>query len=337
MDVCLYSGRIIAVHRDAYRVTTEIGERTGVLAGRFRHEATRHSDLPAVGDYVCVRLPDGDGAAVVEAVVPRKTVFMRRAAGDRPDDQVIAANIDVVFVMLALDHDFNVRRVERYLAAIWEGGATPVVLLNKADLCDDVETKLDAVRAVAIGVEVHVMSALTAQGVETIQPYLRQGVTTGFVGSSGVGKSTLLNRLLGRDVQATRAVREHDSRGRHTTTHRELFVLPGGASVIDTPGMREFKLGDDGAGIESVFADIEALAVECRFDDCAHGSEPGCAVREAIARGQLDAARLVSYEKLLRELRYQESREDPSAALDRKRRDRQGARAVRAAKAIKGR
>ena len=327
MDVC----RIVAQHRDAYRISTPAGERNGVLAGRLRHETSRHSDLPAVGDFVGIRLSEGDGPAVIDAVLPRRTVLMRRAAGERPDDQIIAANIDIVFVVLGLDHDFNVRRVERYLAAIWEGGATPVVLLNKSDLCDDVGTKLEELRGVAIGVDAHVLSALNAEGLDAIAAYLKDGVTVSFVGSSGVGKSTLLNRLLGRDAQATKDVREHDSRGRHTTTHRQLFVLPGGASVIDTPGMREFQLTDE-AGLESVFADVEALAARCRFADCAHGDEPGCAVRE-----QIDPHRLASYHKLLRELRYEESRVDPAAAAERKRRDREGAKAVRQAKAIKGR
>ena len=326
MDVC----RIIAEYRDAYRITTPTGERNGVLAGRLRHEAVRRSDLPAVGDFVYVRVSDSDGPLVIEAVLPRKTILIRRAAGERPDDQIIAANIDVVFVVLGLDHDFNIRRVERYLAAVWDGGATPVVLLNKSDLCDDVAEKLEALQSAAIGVDVHALSALNAEGLDAVSAYLKDGQTVGFVGSSGVGKSTLLNRLLGRDVQATKDVREHDSRGRHTTTHRQLFVLPGGASVIDTPGMREFQLTDEG-GLGSVFADIEALAAQCRFSDCAHAGEPGCAVRE-----QIDADRLASYHKLLKELRYEESRVDPAAAAERKRRDREGAKAVRQAKKMKG-
>jgi ribosome biogenesis GTPase len=326
----LTPGRIVAEYRDAYRVETDAGERTGTLAGRLRHRAVRRSDLPAVGDFVALRLSDS-GPAVVDAVLPRKTALIRRAAGDRPDDQMIAANIDVVFLMVGLDHDFNVRRVERYLAAVWESGAVPVVLLNKSDVCDALEARIDELQRVAMGVAIHVISALTADGLGALRQYLGEGVTAGVVGSSGVGKSTLLNRLLRLDVQATADVRAHDSRGRHTTTHRELFVLPEGGILIDTPGMREFQISAAGEaeGLESVFADIEELAAQCRFGDCAHGIEPGCAVRDAVERGTLDPDRLASYEKLSKELRYEEARTDPSAAAERKRRGRIGAKAIR--------
>jgi ribosome biogenesis GTPase / thiamine phosphate phosphatase len=327
----LLPGRVVVEHRDAYRIETEPGERFGVLAGRLRHQAGRRSDLPAVGDFVAVRLPGnaGDGPAIVEAVLPRRTALIRRAAGQRPDDQVIAANIDTIFVMIGLDHDFNVRRVERYLAAVWESGATPVVLLNKADLCHDVGQKLGELRAVALGVDVHVVSALTADGIDALAACWREGVTVSFVGSSGVGKSTLLNRLLGRDVQATAGVRAHDSRGRHTTTRRELFVLPQGGLVIDTPGMREFALSDADEGVDTVFADIDRLAARCRFADCTHRGEPGCAVREAAERGEIGTDRLAAYEKLVKELRYEESRENQAAAAERKRQGRIGAKAIR--------
>ena len=326
----LTPGRVVAEHRGAYRIETAAGERAGVLAGRLRHHAEGRLDLPAVGDFVALRLPDGDGSAVVDAVLPRRTALVRRAAGDRPDDQIIAANIDVVFVMTALDHDFNVRRVERYLAAVWESGATPVVLLNKADLCGDVEGRIGDVQRAAIGVDVHAISALMDDGdLLALHRHMQAGVTIGFVGSSGVGKSTLLNRLLGRDVQATAGVREHDSHGRHTTTHRELFVLPDGGLAIDTPGMREFQLSNADSGVDAVFADIEALAAGCRFADCAHQREPGCAVQAAVERGELDGDRLAAYEKLLKELRYEESRDDPSVALERKRQGRIASKAIK--------
>jgi ribosome biogenesis GTPase len=328
----LLPGRVIVEHRDAYRIETERGDQFGALAGRLRHRAERRSDLPAVGDFVAVRLPPdnaSDGPAIIEAVLPRRTAFVRRAAGGRSEDQVIAANIDTVFVMTGLDHDFNLRRVERYLAAVWESGASPVVLLNKADLCEDAGRKVDELRAVAIGVDVHAVSALSADGVDALAAYFRHGVTVGFVGSSGVGKSTLLNRLLGRDVQATARVRTHDSRGRHTTTHRELFVLPQGGLVIDTPGMREFTLSDADEGVGAVFTDIDALAAHCRFADCAHRGEPGCAVRNAVERGEIAADRLASYEKLLKELRYEKSRSNQDAGAERKRQGRIGAKAIR--------
>ena len=325
----LTPGRVVAEHRGAYRIETGAGERAGVLGGRLRHHAAGRLDLPAVGDFVALRLPDGDGSVAVDAVLPRRTAFVRRAAGDRPDDQVIAANIDFVFVMMALDNDFNIRRVERYLAAVWESGASPVVLLNKTDVCDDVAGRVEELRGVAIGVDVHAISALTADDLSALQRYVQPGMTIGFVGSSGVGKSTLLNRLLGRDAQTTAGVREHDSRGRHTTTHRELFVLPQGGLVIDTPGMREFQLSNAEDGVDAVFADIEALAADCRFGDCAHRGEPGCAVRAAIERGDLDAARLEAYEKLLKELRYEESRDDASIALERKRQGRIASKAIK--------
>jgi ribosome biogenesis GTPase len=274
---------------------------------------------------------------VIDAILPRRTAFVRRAAGTRSDDQVIAANVDFVFVMLGLDHDFNVRRVERYLAAVWDSGATPVVLLNKADLAEDLDTRVDDLRLAGTGVAVHAISALHANGLNVLRSYLREGITVGVVGSSGVGKSTLLNRLLGREAQTTADVRAHDSRGRHTTTHRELFVLSEGGIVIDTPGMREFQLsasGDggeysSGGGVETVFGEIERLAERCRFSDCTHEGEPGCAVREAVEQGQLAADRLASYEKLMKELRYEEARSDPSAQGERKRVGRIGAKAAR--------
>jgi ribosome biogenesis GTPase len=328
----LLPGRVVVEHRDAYRIETERGEQFGALAGRLRHRAGRRSDLPAVGDFVAVRLPPdhaSDGPAIIEAVLPRRTAFVRRAAGGGSEDQVIAANIDTVFVMTGVDHDFNLRRVERYLAAVWESGASPVVLLSKADLCEDAGRKVDELRAVAIGVDVHAVSALSADGVDALAVYWRHGATVGFVGSSGVGKSTLLNRLLGRDVQATARVRTHDSRGRHTTTHRELFVLPQGGLAIDTPGMREFTLSDTDEGLGAVFTDIDALAAHCRFADCAHRLEPGCAVRNAVERGEISADRLASFEKLLKELRYEKSRSNQGAAAERKRQGRIGAKAIR--------
>ena len=316
----LAPGRVAIEYRGAYRIHTAAGEISGELAGRLRGRAERRPELPSTGDFVALRLPDGDGPAIVQAVLPRRTVFMRQPAGDRPDGQVIAANIDVVFVMTAFDRDLNPRRLERYLALVWEGGADPVVVLNKADQSGDVEEMLAEVRAVAAtGVPVHAISALTGDGFDAIQPYFTSGVTVGFVGSSGVGKSTLLNRLLGQNVQPTREVRAQDSRGRHTTTSRQMFVLPQGGIIIDTPGMRELQLLNAEDGVGAVFADIAALAATCRFADCGHQHEPGCGVREAIDRGELSADRLAAYEKLGAELRHTRSRVDRAAAEQRTR------------------
>lgn len=258
----LAPGRVVSEHRGVCRAETANGELTAEIAGRLRHHVERRSGLPAVGDFVALRLPDGEGSAIIQAVLPRNTAFVRKAAGARLDGQVIAANIDTVFIVMALDHDFNLRRLERYLVLIWEGGADPVILLNKADLCGAVESSRLRVQQVAPGVSVHVLSALTAAGLAGLEPHLQRGVTIGFVGSSGAGKSTLLNQLLGREAQATREVRPSDSRGRHTTTHRQLFVLPHGGVIIDTPGMRELQLWSAEQGVETVFADIIRLATQ---------------------------------------------------------------------------
>lgn len=315
----LVAGRVVVQHRERYGVATDNGEYSAELSGRLRYEAVRHSDLPAVGDFVALKPPGGDGPAIIQAVIPRRTAFLRKAAGERTEDQVVAANIDTIFILSALDRTFNLRRMERYLTLAWTSGASPVVVLNKADLCDDISARLGDVNGVAFGVPIHVISALTNRGLEEIEPYLQKGCTIGVLGPSGVGKSTLINHILGRDAQATQAVRQGDDRGRHTTTHRELFVSPTGALIIDTPGMRELQLWKAEEGLEITFEDLETLIARCRFRDCTHTTEPGCAVRPAIERGEIDPARLESYAKLTRELRYLESLDDTDAMLERKR------------------
>jgi ribosome biogenesis GTPase len=281
----------------------------------------RPADFPAVGDWVVLERGDGaDAVARVHAVLPRRSVFSRgggdgsRDAGARTaGEQVVAANVDFVFLVSGLDDDLNLRRIERYLALAWSSGAEPVVVLNKADRHPDVDAAIADVAAAAPGVPVRPVSALTRDGVDGLRDWLGTGRTGALLGSSGVGKSTIVNALIGEERQATGAVREDDSRGRHTTRHRELIVVPGGGLLVDTPGMRSLELLDGDEALDRAFGDIEALAAECRFTDCGHDHEPGCAVRAALVTGELDPARLASYRKLEREVRHAERRTDPRA------------------------
>jgi len=300
----LMPARITAQFSKQYRIMTQEGEQSAIVTGKYEYEARSKSDFPAVGDWVMVELLQGEARAVIHQLLPRKSAMTRREAGSIPDEQIIAANMDTVFIINALNKDFNVRRIERYLIAVWESGAFPVVLLTKADLCDSPEAYVAEVEAVAPGVPVHAVSSLTNQGKEQLQAYLVQGKTVAITGTSGAGKSTLLNWLSGKELQRVQGVREEDARGRHTTTHRELFVLPEGAIMVDTPGMRELQLWDSEEGFEAAFADISALAQQCRFHDCRHETEAGCAIQEALQEGTLDANRYANYKKTERELAY---------------------------------
>ncbi len=312
--------RVMLQERELYSVCATAGEFAAEVAGRFRHEAQRPEDFPAVGDWVAARLPDGEGRAAIHAVLPRRTKFSRQAAGEKTAEQVVAANVDFVFLVSGLDGDFNPRRIERYLTAAWGSGASPVVVLNKADLCDDPEQKVMEVEDVAPGAPVHAVSALTGDGLDVVKSYLKPGRTIAFLGSSGVGKSTIINALLGREIQAVQIVREGDDRGRHTTTRRQLFLLEDGGLLLDTPGMRELQLWDGSEGAEVAFQDIAELTATCRFRDCRHENEPGCAVLAAVEAGELASERLESYHKLQREMRYHETRRDAAAQAEQKKR-----------------
>jgi len=304
----LRPARVVREDRGRYRVH-DGAERAAEVSGRFRHETTNRADYPAVGDWVAVRSPEGAGAATITAVLPRSTVFIRHAVGEATEPQVVAANIDTVFVVAGLDGDFNVRRLERYVTATWESGAQPVIVLNKADVAADLEAQIAETELSAPGVPVVPLSAREAQGLEALAAWLAPGATVALLGSSGVGKSTLVNALLGRPQLATQEVRESDSRGRHTTSHRELVMLAGGTVLIDTPGMRE-------SALEEAFPEIETLARECRFGDCRHEREPGCAVLRAEAAGTLDLGRLASWRKLQRELRWLAGKQDRRVRIE---------------------
>lgn len=310
-DGC-HPGRIAREDAGRYLVLEDAGESRADLTGRLKHQARNRAELPAVGDWVVLR-PEEAGHSLIVEVLPRKSAFSRKAAGQVTEEQVVASNIDTLFLVSGLDGDLNLRRIERYLTAVWESGAAPVIVLNKADVAADLDSAVAEIEAVAVGVPVVTISALERKGLESLDGWLSPGSTVALLGSSGVGKSTLLNALLGEERQRTTAVRSGDSRGRHTTTRRELVVLRSGALLIDTPGMRELQLWGNEEAAGSAFPDLVALADSCRFRDCGHRSEPGCAIRAAVERGGLDPARLEAWRKLERELAHFARRHDRRA------------------------
>jgi ribosome biogenesis GTPase len=308
------TGRIVAHHRGRYVVRADGIDRDAVAGGRLLHNLTDATAMPAVGDYVTLAGAPGDaGSMRIDAVLPRRGAFVRRAAGESTEPQVLAANVDLALIVSALPSDLNARRLERYLTLAWESGATPLIVLTKADLVENVRAAVAKAYAVAIGAEVVAISARTNVGIDQLSARIAPGMTAVLLGSSGVGKSTLVNALLGAERQRTSPVRD-DGAGRHTTTHRELVELPNGGFLIDTPGLREVGLWTADAGIEQSFTDVEALAAGCRFADCAHQSEPDCAVLFAVAEGRLDAGRLESWRALTRELAFLERKQNAAAA-----------------------
>jgi ribosome biogenesis GTPase len=327
----LVPGRVSLEHTHIYRVVTETGETLARVAGRLRHHAGSRSEFPAVGDWVVLEQPADTRGARIRAVLPRTSRFSRRTAGDPTEEQVVAANIDTVFLVAGLDHDFNPRRLERYLLVAQESGAAPVIVLNKADLADDARARVAETQALAPAVPVHAVSCLDPGTLEALRPHLGFGRTGALLGSSGVGKSTIVNRLIGRELLRTYNVRESDSRGRHTSTQ-----LPGGGLLIDTPGMRELQLWET-AGLSGTFTDIADLADHCRFRDCRHRGEPGCAVTAAVQAGSLPAERLDSFLKLAAEQAHAARQQDERAAIERKRQGRAGSRALRKRLKDKGR
>ena len=315
----LIPGRVAVQHRGARDVLTEEGELRADIAGRLVHEAAGSAELPVVGDWVAVATRPGERTGRIQAVLPRRTRFSRKTAWTATEEQVLAANLDVVFIVSSLNEDLNLRRLERYLTLAWESGAAPVVLLTKADLHPAPGAAVAEVGRIAFGVPVHALSARSGEGLDAVRDVLGPGVTAALLGSSGVGKSTLVNALAGEELLATQAIRE-DGRGRHTTTRRELVVLPGGGLVIDTPGLRELQLWEADEGLEEAFEDVAELAAGCRFADCAHETEPGCAIRAALAEGRLERERWESYVKLQRELEHLEQRLDKRAQAEARRR-----------------
>ena len=311
--------RVAIEHRNSYILHSEFGELSGEVAGKFRHQSTP-AEFPGVGDWVVISLRESEKSATIHSVLPRKSKFSRQSVGGITTEQIVAANVDTVFLVSGLDGDFNPRRIERYLVLAWESGANPVILLNKADLCKNIEDCLNQVENIALGVPIITISAANSQGLSALKTYLQPGQTVALLGSSGVGKSTITNQLKGEAIQAVKAVRQGDDRGRHTTTHRELILLANGSLIIDTPGMREIQIWASEDSLQSTFEDIETLAEECRFRDCQHEQEPGCAVQQALQDGKLDSSRFLSYQKLQKELNYLSQKQDQKVYIDTKKR-----------------
>lgn len=313
------AGRISAEFKNVYKVYTEFGEIMAEVSGKYRFDHSATQGFPAVGDWVVLSPRVDEMAATIHAILPRKSKFSRKVAWVETAEQIVASNVDNVFIVTALNQNFNLRRIERYLTLAWESGAEPVIILSKADLCEDIGKKIIEVESIADGVPIHAVSTVKKEGIDELNQYLSEGNTIVLLGSSGVGKSTLVNELMGEKIQEVKDISRINGKGRHTTTSRELLVLPSGALLIDTPGMRELQLWDGADGITGAFEDIESIAAGCRFSDCTHEGEPGCEVQRALEDGRLSSERVRSYIKLLREIKCFERRQNGMAKLSQKR------------------
>ncbi len=305
--------RVIEEQKGHYRVSTEKGDLWGELAGKWHQITQEGGNLPAVGDWVKIRPRYSEGRATVVSVLPRQSKFSRKVPGEVMQEQVVACNIDFAFLVTSLNEELNLRRIERYLTLIWDSGATPVVILTKSDLCSETESQLDAVSSVCNGIQVEAVSSISGEGLEIFETILTQGKTGVLLGSSGVGKSTLVNWLVGQALQATGEIREEDGKGRHTTTARRLIKLPQGGLLIDTPGMRELQIWEGEEGLLNAFEDIAELTTQCRFSDCQHKTEPSCSILEALGNGTLSKERYESYDKLLKETQFHARKADKAA------------------------
>lgn len=325
----LIAGRVSADRRGAYEVLTANGELRAQLAGRLQYLASGPLDLPAVGDWVALAPRLEEGAGTIHHVLPRRGALVRKVPERPVEGQILAAHVDAVLAVASANRIFNARRIERVVALAVESGAQPIVVLSKSDLCEDLAPLYEASEAVAAGGPVVALSSLTGEGIGSLEPHLAPGRTLALIGSSGVGKSTLVNRLLGAELQAILATRDVDDKGRHATTHRQLLVLPGGAILIDTPGLREVGLWEDAGGLAGAFPDVAELADACRFPDCVHAGEPGCAVAAAIEAGDLAPERLASFRKLGREVAHVEGQRDARARHERRQRQKRFTKSIR--------